>query len=318
MILPSDFVNHLKQHINQADKVLDALTQPSNTSIRHNVSKTKNAFDLKHLEQIAWAENGYYLSQRPLFTVDPFFQSGYYYVQEAGSMFIGEIIKQLGLNKSTVCGLDLCAAPGGKSTHVLSMLQPESVLVSNEIIKTRTPVLIDNLIKWGLPNYIVTQSDARKFGLLPALFDFILCDAPCSGEGMLRKSNDALHHWSLNNVNLCAQRQQRIVHDVWPSLKSGGYFIYATCTFNVIENEENITSFTETLPANSIKLQTQNGIVESITKNKNGHLVYGYRLMPGLVNAEGLFIAVFQKSEAVPNNLSRIKSPAIKTGHYKN
>lgn len=317
MNLPSAFVSHLKQHVADAHMVLDALHALPITSVRVNTNKTHSNFTYTHLKPVSWADKvGYYLQKRPAFTFDPYFQSGFYYVQEAGSMFIGEIIKTLGLNKDAVCGLDLCAAPGGKSTHMLNILNSESVLVANEIIKTRTPILNENLVKWGLPNYLITQSDAKYFGELSAIFDFILCDAPCSGEGMIRKNKEALHNWSIDNIHLCAQRQKRIVKEVWPSLKENGYFIYATCTFNVIENEENIVYFTETLQAESVRLSVQCGITETVLTNKFGKPIYGYRLMPGLLEAEGLFVAVLQKSDARTQSIKSKKTFDLNTKFF--
>ena len=155
-------------------------------------------------------------------------------------MFLEQVIVQLDLDKIPIRVLDLCAAPGGKTTHLLSLLHNDSLLVSNEVIKSRQAPLIENVIKWGKENCIVTNNDAKDFSRLENYFDVIVCDAPCSGEGLFRKDKNAIKEWSEENVDLCSSRQQRIINDVWTALKPGGTLIYSTCTYNEKENEENI------------------------------------------------------------------------------
>ena len=256
---------------------------------------------------VPWASNAYYLKERPSFTFDPLFHAGCYYVQEASSMFLEQILKGIkafnGLKEEPIKCLDLCAAPGGKSTHLSSLLPEGSLLVANELIRSRSYILSENLIKWGNPYTIVTNNDPKVIGdLLPCFFDLIVADVPCSGEGMFRKDENAVSEWSLANVNLCAERQQRIIADVWPALKPGGILVYSTCTFNLEENEDNIHWIIETF--NAIPLDIPLHQDWNITRAKK----YDYpvfRFIPGKTKGEGFFIAALQK----PNGRGEWHSP---------
>jgi 16S rRNA C967 or C1407 C5-methylase (RsmB/RsmF family) len=236
---------------------------------------------------VPWCPTGYYLPNRPSFTSDPLFHAGAYYVQEAGSMFIGQIITQH-INKP-VTALDLCAAPGGKSTHLSSLLPDGSLLVSNEVVRGRAKILIENSYKWGNSDVVITNNEAASIGKLRSFFDFMLIDAPCSGEGMFRKDPGAIAEWSPENVKLCALRQQSIVTDVWPALKEGGLLIYSTCTYNRSENEDNVRFIIENMGAELVEINTQPEW--NITKTD-----YGYRFMPHKTRAEGFFISLLRKT----------------------
>jgi len=219
-----------------------ALQQEPQTSIRKNPFKLSNQFETE--TTLDWCELAYLLKERPSFIADPMFHAGTYYVQEASSMFLHWVLKQvlplLKKDSQALKVLDLCAAPGGKSTLIASLLHEHDFLLANEIIKSRLPILRENLQKWGTLNFACSSSDPKYFQNLPAYFDLIVVDAPCSGEGMFRKDEDARNMWSLDNVALCAARQQRILEDVLPSLKEGGILIYSTCTFNEMEDEAQI------------------------------------------------------------------------------
>ena len=232
--------------------MLEALQMQAPISVRINTQKTVSKPGLA--TAVPWCENGYYLPERPLFAADPAFHAGHYYVQEAGSMVVGSIVKNLlsALPEPAVV-LDLCAAPGGKSTHLASVLREGDMLVANEVIGTRTPILAENLCKWGAGNHIVSRADASRFGASGAQFDIVVADLPCSGEGMFRKDPAAIDEWSENNVKLCAERQQRIVTDIWPAIAPGGYLIYSTCTYNTAENEDNVNRLAETLGADILQ-----------------------------------------------------------------
>src|SRR6187399_197007 len=206
------------------------------TSIRVNPSKQFEISNLKF--QIPWTEYGYYLEARPSFTFDPLFHAGCYYVQEASSMFLEQAVKQTIDLSQPLKILDLCAAPGGKSTHILSLITKESLLVSNEVIRSRANILTDNIVKWGCSNVIVTNNDPRDFQRLENYFDVMVVDAPCSGSGLFRRDPDAIEEWSEQNVALCSQRQQRILADILPALKNGGVLIYSTCSYSKEEDEE--------------------------------------------------------------------------------
>lgn len=262
------------------------------TSIRINPAKP--ALPRTPHTSIPWAANGYYLGSRPSFTFDPLFHAGCYYVQEASSMLLEQALLQTTDISKPLKVLDLCAAPGGKSTHLQSLLSPGSMLVSNEVIRSRAMVLRDNIIKWGSTNVVVTNNDPEHFSALDNYFDIIVVDAPCSGSGLFRRDPDAIDEWSENNVALCSQRQQRILMDVWPALKKGGLLIYSTCSYSKEEDELLVDKITNELPATSYRLQTQDW---KITEVQSAGGSYGYRCWPHLLKGEGFFLACFRKEE---------------------
>lgn len=265
--------------------------QQAPTSIRLNPFKPSA---IKVGEQVPWCAEGYYLNSRPSFTFDPLFHAGCYYVQEASSMFISHILKQI-KPEGSVKILDLCAAPGGKSTLLNSAMQPDDLLVANEIIKTRVPALSDNLTRWGTANTIVTNNDPRDFTRLKGFFDIILVDAPCSGSGMFRKDPDAMSEWSEANVTLCHQRQERILADIYPCLKEDGYLIYSTCSYSHQEDEDILDWLCKEFEFESLQIPVESdwGIVETRSPEANA---WGYRFYPGKVKGEGLFAACLKKT----------------------
>ncbi|RFZ93006.1 RNA methyltransferase [Mucilaginibacter conchicola] len=269
-------------------------SESSLTSIRLNPFKPSN---IKTDGQVPWCAEGFYLNERPSFTFDPLFHAGAYYVQEASSMFISHILYSIRTDETEpVRVLDLCAAPGGKSTLLNSALQSSDLLVANEIIKTRVPILTDNLNRWGTSNTIVTNNDPRDFTPLKEFFDIILVDAPCSGSGMFRKDPDAMGEWSEANVNLCHQRQERILADIYPSLTEDGYLIYSTCSYSHQENEDILDWLCRTFDMESIRIPVNKewGVVESQSAEAKA---WGYRFYPGKVKGEGLFAACLRKRE---------------------
>lgn len=291
MNLPSDFIIQTESLIGEEASILfQALEHDSPTSIRINKRKINEADKLK--DKILWCDNGYYLSERPQFTFDPLFHAGNYYVQEASSMFIGKIIDKFKKEDSRV--LDLCAAPGGKSTLIADCLDSKSMLVSNEVIRSRANILVENMTKWGYPNVVVTNNDPTKIGKVKNFFDIILVDAPCSGEGMFRKDETAINEWSTENVKLCKERQQRILADIWPSLKAGGILIYSTCTYNLEENEKNVLWMCEELGAENIPIDIKEEwkITPSLIDN-----ITAYRFFPHKTKGEGFFCAILRKPE---------------------
>lgn len=245
-------------------------------------------------DPVPWCSNGFYLTERPSFTLDPLFHAGAYYVQEASSMFLEEVLKQTVDLAQPVKVLDLCAAPGGKSTLIQSVISKDSLLVSNEVIRARVNILSENMTKWGAANVIVTNNDPRDFQRLENYFDVIVVDAPCSGSGLFRKDPDAISEWSENNVQLCAQRQQRILADVMPALKEEGILIYSTCSYSQDEDEEIADWLVEEFAADSLQLTVggNQGIVETVSAKYNS---FGYRFYPEKVKGEGFFIAAFKK-----------------------
>jgi 16S rRNA C967 or C1407 C5-methylase (RsmB/RsmF family)/NOL1/NOP2/fmu family ribosome biogenesis protein len=300
MALPKDFIARTQILLGDAYADFEkALQADVPTSIRINERKlTYNT----PLQPVAWSSKGKYLNNRLSFTFDPLFHAGTYYVQEAASMFLEQAIQTY--VKSPICCLDLCAAPGGKSTLLHSILPQESLVISNEVIRTRSNILAENIAKWGYSHAIVTNNDPKEIGTLTHLFDLIVADVPCSGEGMFRKDSDSTGEWSIDNVQLCASRQRRIIHDVWDSLAPGGLLIYSTCTYNVEENEENIHYIATELGAKVLPIPTNEdwGITNAL---KYDYPVY--RFLPHKTKGEGFFLAVLRKEEGVRDTI-RLKT----------
>ena len=273
-------------------RFFEALDCEPVVSIRYNTSKSEPDADNA---LVPWAANGRYLSNRPVFTADPLFHAGCYYVQEASSMFIEQVVKQY--IDAPVRALDLCAAPGGKTTHLLSLLPKGSLLVSNEPVPQRAQVLAENVIKWGNPSSVVTRNEPADFSSFGNFFDVIVVDAPCSGEGMFRKDQGAVDQWSLSNVELCVKRQKRILTDIWSSLRPGGVLIYSTCTFNSEENEECVEWIANELGATPLSVEI--GEEWGVTGALVGDLPV-YRFLPGYTAGEGFFIAALRKDGDSP------------------
>ena len=285
-----------------------ALAEEPVVSIRYNSCKMQPC---DHIGVVPWAALGRYLDSRPVFTADPLFHAGCYYVQEASSMFVEQVVRQL--VDAPVRALDLCAAPGGKSTHLLSLLPEGSMLVSNEPVPQRAQVLAENVTKWGNASSVVTRNEPADFAQFRNFFDFVLVDAPCSGEGMFRKDDFAVEQWSVSNVELCARRQREILTGVWDSLRPGGILVYSTCTFNREENEDCVEWIANELGAEPVALDICDewNITGSLTTT--GLPVY--RFIPGFTAGEGLFLAVLRKdgeSEVMQPRMPRIKPVAAK------
>ena len=291
-----------------------AINQTPRTAIRLNPAKPNSITFPK--SSIPWSANGYFLTDRPSFTLDPAFHAGAYYVQEASSMFIEHILKSLEIQKGIY--LDLAAAPGGKSTLLSSYLQNEGLLVANEVIQSRAQILKENAIKWGLGNIIVTNNDPDHFEPLEGFFDLVLVDAPCSGEGMFRKDPQAREEWSPDNVQLCSARQKRIMDKAGALVKGGGYLIYSTCTFNEQENEDMIRFLTEEFAFEPVKITLDPAwnIVESAVETPDG-IFFGYRFFPHRVEGEGFFITVLKRPESAstqePGRIKDFKHPVLKS-----
>lgn len=245
---------------------------------------------------VPWSSYGYYLPQRPSFTMDPFFHAGTYYVQEASSMFLEHAVRSLVPVDEPLRALDLCAAPGGKSTLLQATLSPGSLLVTNEIIKPRAALLADNMTKWGAANVVVTNNDPRDFAKLEGFFDLIVTDAPCSGSGLFRRDPDAVEEWSRGNVVLCSQRQQRILADVLPALKAGGTLIYSTCSYSREEDEDIMDWLLENFSLESVPLEVP-AQWQVVTTESRVRKAVGYRFYPDQVQGEGLFLACFRKTD---------------------
>lgn len=284
MNLPEAFEQRIRADFGpEADAFLSALERDPQTSIRLNPRKGRLPWEGRN---IPWVTNGYWLPERPVFALDPLFHAGSYYVQEASSMFLEQAFQQLVLPAHPLI-LDLCAAPGGKSTHLLSLLDGKGLLVSNEVIKSRNAILRENIIKWGYHNVVVTQNNPADFQRSSVRFDAVVVDAPCSGEGMFRKDKASRDEWSPDHVNLCSLRQHRILADIWPMVKPGGYLIYSTCAFNRWENEDQVMKLVDEGGAELISWDQAD---ETIIHRNPGFAFYPHR-----TDSEGFFLAVLQK-----------------------
>lgn len=277
--------------------LLEALDSNPPTSVRINPFKN---FDCQWGDPVSWCDYGRYLPQRPVFTLDPIFAAGGYYVQEASSMFVGWLFERLN-NPADVTVLDLCAAPGGKTTHLQSLVGRGGVVVANEVIRNRAGVLAQNSIKWGVGNCVVTSADAAAFGdAMGGYFDVIVADVPCSGEGMFRKQISARSEWNEANVALCASRARRIISDAWGALRDGGVLIFSTCTFNRTENEDNVNWICEELGGEILTFgNTPQGV--ELTGG-------GYRFYPDIIQGEGFFATAIRKSGSdTRGDLAKVK-----------
>lgn len=300
-ILPIEFLNRIKEEFGepQAGRLSELLNGTSPTSVRVNPAKIQDPgaqLELPIDTEVRMegrSRYGVVLSQRPTFTLDPLFHAGAYYVQEGSSMAIEnrlplyqEVLRESADGKFRI--LDLCAAPGGKSTHLVSMFRdcPGAMVVSNEVIRSRATILAENMAKWGGANVVVTNNDPADFKAFGSFFDMVVVDAPCSGEGMFRKDPASRAEWSVEGVAQCAARQKRIVADIWPALRAGGVMIYSTCTYNSSENGENLSW---------------------IASELGGEVLYSEQCFPGEKYGEGFFFGVVRKNGAEQHSV--IKDP---------
>ncbi|MBO4801119.1 MAG: hypothetical protein J5545_04560 [Bacteroidaceae bacterium] len=331
MNLPKEYKDYLLRHWKQEDVevLVRGLEAPPTVSIRLNPNRLPPSAEPTGADgRVPWCPEGIYLKERPAFTADPLLHAGAYYVQEASSMFLAHVLRQLlfqdspsierlfepsaGCKFQVENALDLCAAPGGKSTLLRSLLPDGCLLVANEPIRNRAQVLAENLAKWGHPNILVTQAKAAEIANFikqkGTAFDLILTDVPCSGEGMFRKEPEAVRQWSPAFVAECAALQRSIVQDIWPALRPGGYLIYSTCTFNPEEDEQNVEWIAHELGATVLPVPTDP------TWNIRGDLrtttspVPCYHFLPGLVRGEGFFLALLQKDDSSKTHQKLIKN----------
>jgi 16S rRNA C967 or C1407 C5-methylase (RsmB/RsmF family) len=306
--LPKEFIQNTRLVMGEErfNSYMEAFNEEAPTSIRLN---PKYNFGAMSQHAVPWCEEGFYLEGRPQFTFDPLFHAGCYYVQEAASMFVTQILRQSG--DCPQSALDLCAAPGGKSTALRSVLPPDCVLISNEPIGTRAQILLENVTKWGGTNHIVTNNYPRDFRKAKLKFDVILCDVPCSGEGMFRRDPNTISEWSPQNVEKCWRLQREIVADAWECLNPGGLLIYSTCTFNTKENEENIRWILDNYDAQVLDIPVDPSwhITGSLLEGFNQPV---YRFIPGITRGEGLFVCALRKAGSLQPKPFNSKSVALK------
>ena len=300
MTLSTEFTSQILQLLPQveAEKLFHAIenTEPS-VAIRLNAAKC-NPADAAQVpgERVPWCRRGFYLSERQPFTFDPLLHAGAYYVQDASSMILQHIVEQL--VTEPVRYLDLCAAPGGKTTAAIDALPHGSLMVTNEIMPDRARVLLENVVKWGNPDCVVTSDSSDRFGSLSHFFDVIAADVPCSGEGMFRKDAEAMAQWSPRLVEQCAERQREIIDNIWQALRPGGLFIYSTCTYNRAEDEAMVEYIMAEYSAESIDLHFPE---EWLVHPGIGTKAHCYRFMPHRTRGEGLFVAVLRKPGNEPH-----------------
>lgn len=306
MAIPQQFIQQMHTLLgDDADALIHAITSTAaSVAVRINPQKT-SASAIGHLAQVPWCPDGAYLSERKQFTFDTDFISGRYYVQDASSMFIAHALRQT--VHQPVRYLDLCAAPGGKTTAAIGTLPQGSLVVANEIVPLRAKILLENVLKWGNSNVVVTNNSPADFKPLTAFFDVIATDVPCSGEGMMRKDQEAVEQWTPALVDSCAERQRSIIDDVWRCLRPGGLLIYSTCTYNRLENEMIVDYICNQYGAASVPLHTQPdwGIISAIGSNH-----HCYRFMPHRLSGEGLFMCVLQKPMMPEQEVSMKKQKA--------
>ncbi len=295
MHIPERFIERTRSILGEDEtiRLCTALEAEPPVSIRLNRSKTAGA--TKCGTPVGWCEAGYYLPTRPAFTFDPLLHAGAYYVQEAASMFIEQAFKKM---EDVHRVLDLCAAPGGKSTLWRSLLPDGALLVANEPIRQRAVILAENLTKWGHPDVAVTNAYPADFSTLPGFFDVIAADVPCSGEGMFRKDDGARSEWSEENVALCASRQWEIISDSWDALRTGGYLVYSTCTFNREENEDNVVRICKELGAEPVAIDCPGEW--NVSGDTTGRRLDVYHFFPHKSKGEGFFLALLRKTSEAP------------------
>ena len=307
MNLPEAFLEQLRGLLpDEWERLAGAITS-SEPSVAVRVNAARGVAVPDGARRVPWCDQGFYTEGRPSFTFDPDWHAGRYYVQDASSMFISHVIRHF--VHDPVRYLDLCAAPGGKTTAAIQALPPQSLVVANEIVPPRARVLADNVIRWGAPRCVVTSNAPAQIGKFTHFFDVIAADVPCSGEGMMRKDAEAVSQWSPDLVTQCALRQREILKDVWQALRPGGLLIYSTCTYNRQENEEIADYVLQELGATSLEVPVEASWNIHPAIGSDAH---GYRFMPHRVDGEGLFIAVFRKDGDAPRQDFRIKEKNIK------
>ena len=276
----------------QAQALVEALDTPPVVSIRRNPFKPTAAELYPEAQPVPWCATGAYLPARPSFTANPLLHAGAFYVQEAASMFIEQAYRAMDIVPQRV--LDLCAAPGGKSTLWRTLLSDDALLVANEPLRPRAQILAENLTKWGHPGVIVTNAYGADFARLEGCFDVVATDVPCSGEGMFRKDEGAVNQWSPGLVAQCAQTGWEIVSDVWPALRTGGYLVYSTCTFNREEDEHQVLRICRELGAELVTIPTMEGWGIAGDTTGDGQAVYHF--FPHRARGEGFFLALLRKT----------------------
>ena len=309
--LPVAFTERMRKQLGaeEAERLFSALEGVSPVAVRLNPAKCGEVDVWSDGEAIGWSKNGRKLKERPSFTLDTAFHAGAYYVQEAASQFIDHIISNEELQGKRV--LDMCSAPGGKTTIYSTAVGVDGLVVANEYVRSRANILADNVRKWGMGNVLVTNNAPEHIAQFEGWFDLVAVDAPCSGEGMFRKEEVAREEWSIDAVKMCAARQLSIVREAWQSLKAGGLFIYSTCTFNDEEDEGLLRTFIDEMgdvfeSSQRVEIDDAWGVV----RGEVGAF-QTFRFFPHKTDSEGLFVAVARKAEATTQRTPKARKKVM-------
>lgn len=306
--VPEEFIERMRTQLgDDAEDFIQSLSTPPAVGVRLNIRKRASMPEwFQNATSVAWCSSGYRLPTRPIFTQNPQLHQGVFYVQEPASMVYESIVRAIAGDKP-VRFADFCAAPGGKTTAAINGLADGSLVVANEYTASRVGILKENLMKWGYPDIVITSSNTTKFRNLPGFFDIIAVDAPCSGEGMMRKEDVARTQWSASLNMSCAALQRDILDSAWEALSPGGYLIYSTCTFSPLENQEQIERLLDEKGAVSAL-----PCIDGVTPISAGSYEY-LAFMPHTTLSEGLFLAVVRK----PDDEYRITHRKIKNNRSK-
>ncbi|MDE6778847.1 MAG: rRNA cytosine-C5-methylase [Alistipes sp.] len=313
-MLPSEFIRNIKAELGDAEgaALCESLETTPPVSVRLNPRKLGCREPFADTRPVPWSLHGRYLDRRPAFTLDAAFHAGAYYVQEASSQFVGHLLGESAEGRRI---LDMCAAPGGKTTLYSTLAGDDGLVVANEIDRRRAQTLADNVRKWGLGNVAVTCNEPSRLAEFEQWFDIVAVDAPCSGEGMFRKDPASREEWSEGNVRLCAARQDEILDAAWRALKPGGILIYSTCTFNRTEDEGSVERLLdrfgeEVVEADTAECEAEWGIVEGRVGP-----VRTYRFLPHRTVGEGFFAAAARKA---PDAGGRTRTPKSRRSLFAN
>lgn len=295
--LPSSFLENIahrkgKEFAIELEKCILETESPISIRFKRDIDRNILANNFEIDGKVLWDENAFYLKSRPSFSQDPLWHAGVYYVQEASSMILGYLLKKVLIKFDHLKVLDLCAAPGGKSTQILSVIDNSSFLIANEILPKRAQILKENIIKSGYSNVAITNNDSKDFLCMQEIFDVVLIDAPCSGEGLFRKDKDAIDEWSIENIQKCDIRQKEILYNAIHLVKENGFLIYSTCTYNYTENIDQIKFLLSTGLFECINISLPDSFgFEKIEIYE----AIGYQAFPSKVKGEGFFISVLKK-----------------------
>lgn len=316
MTLPAEFIDMLDS-LGLGDAAGAISSHEPEVSVRLNRAKPADTLPAGTSGVVGWCPDGHYLKERPSFTMDPRWHQGRYYVQEGASMFHGHVVRSLSaMTTRPLAVLDACASPGGKTTAVIDALAAGSVVVANEYVPSRAAILRENVIKWGYPATIVTRGDTARFADMGPVFDLIIADVPCSGEGMMRKDSEAVAQWSRGLVEECAARQREIVDNLWEALRPGGVMIYSTCTFNRSEDEMMVHHLIDDLGGESVEIPVDEswGIIGALDdRGRIDPSIHCYRFVPGHTRGEGLFVSVIRKPGEPGDTGRHISAPKVKS-----